>query len=93
MHHLAEALKHAEFEVSRKLNKPYREPELEVEVAKSLPSYDEQLFAAFGQSISTKTTAEEAILQEYLNQELELLDDIQSLADADADSEEDLELR
>ncbi len=93
MHYLAEALKYAEFEVSRKLNKPYREPELEVEVAKPLPSYDELLFTSFGQSISTKTTAEEAILQEYLNQELELLDDVQSLADADAGSEVDLELR
>jgi hypothetical protein len=58
-----------------------------------LPNYDEQLFSAFGQTIATKTTAEEAILQEYLNQELELLDDIQSLADADAGSEVDPELR
>lgn len=93
IHHLAEALKYAEFDVSRKLNYPFREPELEAEVATLLPNYDELLFAAFGQTIATKTTAEEAILKEYLNQELELLDDIQSLADADAGSEVDLELR
>lgn len=93
MHHLAVALKYAEFDVSKQLNYPFREPELEAEVATLLPNYDELLFAAFGQTIATKTTAEEAILKEYLNQELELLDDIQSLADADAGSEVDLELR
>jgi len=93
VHHLAEALRLAESVVAKALNKTYREPELEAEVAKPLPNYDELLFAAFGQTIATKTTAEEAILQEYLNQELELLDDIQSLADADAGSEVDPELR
>ena len=41
----------------------------------------------------TNTIPEEPILNQYLNQELELLDDIQSLADADADSDEDIELR
>jgi hypothetical protein len=93
VHHLAEALRLAESVVAKALNKTYRERELEAEVAKPLPNYDELLFAAFGQTIATKTTAEEAILQEYLNQELELLDDIQSLADADAGSEVDPELR
>ena len=93
MHHLAEALKHAEFEVSRKLNKPYREPELEAEVIKQLPTYDQLLISAFGKTIPTKTIPEELILNKYLNQELELLEDIQSLADADAGSEVDLELR
>lgn len=93
MSHLAEALKYAEFEVSRKLNKPYREPELEAEVAKPLSNYDQLLMSAFGEIIATKTSPEEAILKEHLNQELELLDDIQSLADGDADSDEDIELR
>lgn len=93
MHYLAEALKYAESEVSGKLNKPYREPELEAEVARPLSNYDQLLMSSFGEIIATKTTPEEAILKEYLNQELELLDDIQSLADADANSDEDLELR
>lgn len=93
IHHLAEALRLAESVVAKALNKTYREPELKAEVATLLPNYDELLFSAFGQTIPIKTTAEEAILKEYLNQELELLDDVQSLADADAVSEVDLELR
>jgi hypothetical protein len=93
MHHLAEALKYAEIDVAKKLNKPYREPELEAEVIKLGANYDQLLRSAFGETISTKTIPEDAVLEQYLNEELELLDDSQSLSDADADAEEDQELR
>jgi hypothetical protein len=87
--HLAEAIRHAEMMVAKQLNTSYREPELESEVIRETAHYSELLSSAFGDSINTRYTAEEAALTDNLNQELELMDDVLSLADEDADAEEE----
>lgn len=87
--HLAEAIRYAEVTVAKQLNTPYREPELEAEVIKETTQYSELLTSAFGDSINTRYIAEEAVANNNLNQELELMDDVLSLADEDADAEEE----
>jgi hypothetical protein len=84
MMHLSEALKLAEIAVAKQLNTSYREPELEAEVAYPVANYSELVTAAFGPSIKT-TFPPLNIATQHLNQELELMDDVLSLADEDAD--------
>jgi len=88
--HLAEAIRYAEMTVARQLNTAYREPELESEVIAETAQYSELLSAAFEDSVDTRYVAEESIAVDDLNQELELMDDVLSLADEDADAEEEL---
>jgi hypothetical protein len=88
--HLAEAIRYAEMTVARQLNTAYREPELESEVIAKTAQYSMLLSAAFGDSVDTRYIAEESIAVDDLNQELELMDDVLSLADEDADAEEEL---
>lgn len=90
MHHLAEAFRHAEFEVARSLGVPYREPLLEAEVIKRADSYQEDLAKYFGLSMSPQKVTEEESLITNLNTELELLEHIESLADEDADYDDEL---
>lgn len=87
--HLAEAIRYAEITVAKHLNTTYREPELESEVITEIPQYSELLSSAFGSSISKKSITLEPIVVDNLNQELELIDDVISLADEDADAEEE----
>jgi hypothetical protein len=89
MHHLAEAIRHAEFAVARSLGVPYREPILEAERISEIESYQQNLETYFGSIISRKVTEEESLITD-LNTELELLDDIESLADEDADAIDEL---
>jgi hypothetical protein len=86
MQHLAEAIRHAEFAVARSLGVPYREPLLEAEVIHITKGYQEDLAQYFGLSMSPQKVTEEESLITDLNNELELLDDIESLADEDADA-------
>ena len=87
--HLAEAIRYAEMTVAKQLNTAYREPELESEVITETAQYSELLSSAFGDSINTRFISEESIAIDNLNQELELMDDVLSLADEDADAEEE----
>ena len=87
--HLAEAIRYAEITVANQLNTAYREPELESEVITETAQYSEVLSSTFGDSITTRYIAEESIAIDNLNQELELMDDVLSLADEDADAEEE----
>lgn len=87
--HLAEAIRYAEMTVANELNTAYREPELESEVITETAQYSELLTSAFGDSINTRYIAEESLAFDNLNQELELMDDVLSLADEDADAEEE----
>lgn len=84
--HLAEAIRYAEMTVAKQLNTAYREPELESEVITETAQYSELLSSAFGDSINTRYIAEVAVAADNLNQELESIDDVLSLADADADA-------
>lgn len=90
---LAEAIRYAEATVARQLNTQYREPELEAEVIKESAQYSDLLSAAFGAPIRTNQIAEENLSANNLNQELELLeDDVLTLADEDAVTNEDEDL-
>jgi hypothetical protein len=89
MKHLAEAIRHAEFAVARSLGVPYREPILEAERISEIESYQQNLETYFGSIISRKVTEEESLITD-LNTELEQLDDIESLADEDADAIDEL---
>jgi hypothetical protein len=84
MKHLSEAIRHAEFAVARSLNTPHREPMLEAEVIHRVDNYQEDLVKYFGSIKSSKVTEEKTLITN-LNTELELLEDIESLADEDAD--------
>jgi hypothetical protein len=84
MQHLAEAFKYAEANVAKSLGVPYREPLLEAERITEIDSYKQDLNQYFGSIIDSKMTEEESLLTN-LNKELELLDDVESLADEDAD--------
>jgi hypothetical protein len=89
MHHLAEAIGLAEFAVAKSLGVPFREPLLEAERITEIESYQQDLETYFGSIISTKVTEEESLITN-LNTELELLDDVESLADEDADAIDEL---
>jgi hypothetical protein len=89
MKHLAEAIRHAEFAVAKSLGVPFREPLLEAERITEIESYQQDLETYFGSIISRKVTQEESLITD-LNTELELLDDIESLADEDADAIDEL---
>jgi predicted subunit of tRNA(5-methylaminomethyl-2-thiouridylate) methyltransferase len=90
MKHLAEAIRYAETVVAKSLNRPYREPLLEAERIKEIESYQEDLVKYFG-SISKSSTTEEQSIIGNLIPELELLEDIESLADEDADYANELQ--
>jgi hypothetical protein len=90
MHHLAEAIRYAEFAVARSLNTPYREPILEAERIREIESYQEDLVKYFGSIDSHKVTEEQLIISNLLP-EIELLEDIESLADEDADYANELQ--
>ena len=87
--HLAEAIRYAEVTVAKQLKTAYREPELTSEVITETAQYSELLTSAFGSLITTSYNTEEPIEVGNLNQELELMDDVQSLADEDADTKEE----
>ncbi|QWD88679.1 hypothetical protein GQ367_07290 [Polynucleobacter sp. MWH-CaK5] len=82
--HLAEAFRYAEFAVAKSLGIPYREPLLEAERITEIDSYKQDLNQYFGSIIDSKVTEEKSLIAN-LNTELESLDDIESLADEDAD--------
>jgi hypothetical protein len=89
MQHLAEAIRLAEFAVAKSLGVPFREPLLEAERITEIESYQQDLETYFGSIISRKLTEEESLITD-LNTELELLNDIESLADEDADAIDEL---
>jgi hypothetical protein len=88
--HLAEAIRYAEFAVAKSLNTPYREPLLEAERITEIVSYKEDLVKHFGSILSHKVTEEQSLFTN-LNTELELLGDIESLADEDANATDELQ--
>lgn len=90
MYHLAEAIRYAEFAVSRSLNTTYREPILEAERIREIECYQEDLVKYFDSIISDKVTKEQSIISNLLT-ELEPLEDIESLADEDADYANELQ--
>lgn len=89
MQHLAEAIRYAETVVAKSLGVPYREPLLEAEVINRTENYQQDLEHCFGSITSSKVNAEELLITD-LNTELELLDDIESFADEDANYDNEL---
>ena len=81
---LAEAIKYAENTVARAMNTVFREPLLEAEVIKASEGFEQLLDNAFGSSISSNITEEDAI-NSYLHQELPEIGDIYVDVDADED--------